>query len=53
MTIREALATIKELKPRQSHFTHLSHEINREEVSASLSPNVSLAYDRLSLNLIK
>ncbi|MDA7888455.1 MBL fold metallo-hydrolase [Akkermansiaceae bacterium] len=53
MTIPEALATINTLQPRQAYFTHISHEINREETAADLPQNVSLAFDGLSLNLLK
>lgn len=51
MTIPEALATIEDLKPKQTFLTHISHEIKREEVLASLPENVSLAFDQLSLTL--
>ncbi|MEN8771946.1 MAG: MBL fold metallo-hydrolase [Akkermansiaceae bacterium] len=49
MTVAEALATINRLTPSQSYLTHLSHELAWEETNRSLPPQVSLAYDGLSL----
>lgn len=49
MTVAEALATIDFLKPKKSYLTHLSHELAWQETNISLPPNVSLAYDGLSL----
>jgi len=49
MTVAEALATIDLLKPRKSYLTHLSHDLPWQETTNALPPNVSLAYDGLSL----
>lgn len=49
MTVKESLATIALLKPKHTYLTHLSHELPWEETNASLPPQVSLAYDGLSL----
>jgi phosphoribosyl 1,2-cyclic phosphate phosphodiesterase len=50
-TVEQALALIRELKPRRAWFTHIAHELPHEETMARLAsagyPNVSLAYDGL------
>ena len=50
MTVAESLATIQLLQPKQAYLTHLSHELAWQETNAALPPQVSLAYDGLSLN---
>ena len=49
LTVPEALEVIDTLKPKQAILTHLSHELNREDLMTSLSSQVSLAYDGRSL----
>lgn len=49
MNVSEALNTIDLITPNQSYLTHLSHEISWEETNRSLPPQVSLAYDGLTL----
>ena len=50
-TVEQALALIRELKPRRAWFTHIAHELPHQETIARLVaagyPNVSLAYDGL------
>jgi phosphoribosyl 1,2-cyclic phosphate phosphodiesterase len=50
-TVEQALAVIRELKPRRAWFTHIAHELPHAETIARLIaagyPNVSLAYDGL------
>src|SRR6202162_1165958 len=50
-TVEQALALIRELKPRRAWFTHIAHELPHAETIARLIaagyPNVSLAYDGL------
>jgi phosphoribosyl 1,2-cyclic phosphate phosphodiesterase len=50
-TVEQALALIRELKPRRAWFTHIAHELPHAETIARLNdagyPNVSLAYDGL------
>jgi phosphoribosyl 1,2-cyclic phosphate phosphodiesterase len=50
-TVEQALALIRELKPRRAWFTHIAHELPHAETNARLLnagyPNVSLAYDGL------
>lgn len=45
----EALAVVERLKPRQTYFTHLSHDLDHGTVEQSLPPHVRLAYDGLVL----
>lgn len=49
MTVAESLATINLLKPKRAYLTHLSHELGWQETNETLPPQVSLAYDGLSL----
>lgn len=50
-TVEQALALIRELKPRRAWFTHIAHELPHSETIQRLAdagyPNVSLAYDGL------
>jgi phosphoribosyl 1,2-cyclic phosphate phosphodiesterase len=50
-TVEQALALVRELKPRRAWFTHIAHELPHAETNARLAaagyPNVSLAYDGL------
>lgn len=44
-----ALELIRELRPRQTYFTHISHLLEHNEVSRMLPPGVALAYDGLTV----
>jgi phosphoribosyl 1,2-cyclic phosphate phosphodiesterase len=50
-TVGQALALIRELKPRRAWFTHIAHELPHSETNARLIaagfPHVALAYDGL------
>ena len=47
-----ALELVRELRPRQAYFTHISHLMGTHaEVSAELPPGVALAYDGLRLDV--
>jgi phosphoribosyl 1,2-cyclic phosphate phosphodiesterase len=49
-TLEEAVALVKELKPRKAYFTHISHQLGlHKEVSKELPDNIELATDRLQL----
>ena len=51
-TLDEAVALVKELKPEQAYFTHISHQLGlHEEVNKSLPSNIALAYDGLTVEL--
>lgn len=50
--LEEALALVKELKPKRAYFTHLSHLMGtHEDVQAQLPENVFLAYDQLTVEV--
>ena len=44
-SLSQALATVEELKPRRTIFTHINHKFDHETVSAELPEGVELAYD--------
>jgi phosphoribosyl 1,2-cyclic phosphate phosphodiesterase len=48
-----ALELIGEVTPTQAILTHLSHTIDYDQVSAKLPPNVSLAYDGLTVEVLE
>ena len=51
-TLEEALAVIREVKPRRSFLTHLSHDMGlHSDVSASLPENVFVAVDGMSVDI--
>jgi phosphoribosyl 1,2-cyclic phosphate phosphodiesterase len=41
----EAIEVARQLSPRQTYFTHMSHELEHEATNAALPPNMALAYD--------
>jgi len=49
--LREAIDFIREISPKKSFITHISHQMGfYAEVSKELAPEISLAYDGLSFN---
>jgi phosphoribosyl 1,2-cyclic phosphate phosphodiesterase len=44
-SLKQAVEIAKELAPRQTYFTHMSHELEQEATDAKLPPGMSLAYD--------
>ncbi len=52
LNLEEALAFVKELKPKKAYFTHISHKLGfHAEVEKLLPENVFLSYDGLTLEL--
>ncbi|MEH6658339.1 MBL fold metallo-hydrolase [Leeuwenhoekiella marinoflava] len=50
--LKEALAFVEEIQPKQTYFTHISHLLGfHAEVEANLPENIHLAYDGLQLEL--
>ena len=49
--LEEALAVAQQLRPKRTLLTHVSHDLDYDEVSAELPPGVELAYDGLSVPL--
>jgi phosphoribosyl 1,2-cyclic phosphate phosphodiesterase len=51
-TLSEALQMIEKINPKVAYLTHISHQLGlHDEVSATLPPNVFLAYDGLSIEI--
>ncbi len=44
-TIDEALEVVRELRPRQAYFVHITHDLEHAAVNAELPPYAQLAYD--------
>jgi len=51
LTVQQALDLVERLKPRQTFFTHMAHELGHEETNALLPRHVRLAYDGLTLEI--
>lgn len=51
-SLGEALEVIRELKPRKTYLTHISHQLGKHvDVENELPPNIRLAYDGLKLTV--
>ncbi|HET9703737.1 MAG TPA: MBL fold metallo-hydrolase [Vicinamibacterales bacterium] len=50
-TVAEALDVVERVRPRQTYFTHICHDLPHEATNASLPPAVELAYDGLVLTI--
>lgn len=44
-SLQEAVETAQQLRPRQTLFTHISHELEHEQVNAQLPDGMALAFD--------
>ena len=52
LNLEEALELVKELKPKKTYFTHISHFLGfHAEIEKTLPKNVFLAYDELVLEI--
>lgn len=51
MHVDAALELVKQVKPDQTYFTHISHLLEHNAVNASLPSYVTLAYDGLVIEL--
>lgn len=49
MSIDEAVAVAEQVRPGQTWFTHLCHDLLHAEIEPTLPPNVRVAYDGLIL----
>jgi len=50
-TVAEALEVVARVKPRQTYFTHICHDLPHAATNASLPAGVELAYDGLALTI--
>ena len=44
-SIDQAVAVARELKPRRTFFTHVSHDLDYDETNSQLPAGMELAYD--------
>jgi phosphoribosyl 1,2-cyclic phosphate phosphodiesterase len=49
--LEEALLVAEHVQAKQTYFTHISHYISYEKYNKCLPPNISLAYDRLTIEI--
>jgi phosphoribosyl 1,2-cyclic phosphate phosphodiesterase len=50
-SLEEAIQVAAELAPRQTYFTHMSHELEQDATNAALPAGMALAYDGLRIPL--
>jgi phosphoribosyl 1,2-cyclic phosphate phosphodiesterase len=50
-SLEEAIEIARELAPRQTYFTHMSHELEHESTNSKLPPGMALAYDGIRIAL--
>ncbi len=49
MTVGEALATVDKVRPKRTFLVHMGHDLEHEELAATLPAGVAPAYDGLTL----
>jgi len=50
-SIEQAISMVSRLKPKQTFFTHIAHDIEHEETNNILPSGIKLAYDGLVVRL--
>ena len=50
-SLDEAVEMARQLQPRRTYFTHVSHELDHDATNAALPPGMELAYDGLRIPL--
>jgi phosphoribosyl 1,2-cyclic phosphate phosphodiesterase len=50
-SLEEAVEIARHLEPRQTYFTHMSHELEHEATNAALPEGMALAYDGMRIPL--
>jgi phosphoribosyl 1,2-cyclic phosphate phosphodiesterase len=50
-SIEQAISIVSILKPKQTFFTHIAHDIEHEETNNVLPSGIKLAYDGLSVEV--
>ncbi|MHC4453388.1 MAG: MBL fold metallo-hydrolase [Planctomycetota bacterium] len=50
-SIEQAINIVSRLKPKQTFFTHIAHDIEHEETNNALPPGIKLAYDGLAVEV--
>jgi phosphoribosyl 1,2-cyclic phosphate phosphodiesterase len=51
-SLEDAVEIARQLAPRQTYFTHMSHELEHEATNAALPPGMALAHDGLRIALV-
>ncbi len=51
-SLEEAIEVARALRPRQTYFTHMSHELEHVATNAALPPGMALAFDGLRIDLV-
>jgi phosphoribosyl 1,2-cyclic phosphate phosphodiesterase len=51
LSLDEALAVVADIQPQKTFFTHICHDLDHQQTNSELPPNVSLAYDTLTIEL--
>ena len=49
--VEQATDIALKLKPKQTYFTHITHDLNHDETNAGLPDGIELAYDGLEINI--
>ena len=49
--IAQAIEAARELAPRQTYFTHMTHDLDHETANRELPPGIELGYDGLSFDV--
>jgi phosphoribosyl 1,2-cyclic phosphate phosphodiesterase len=50
-SIPQAVEVAQELKPRQTYFTHMTHDLDHDDANRDLPPNIQLGYDGLTFDV--
>ncbi len=50
-SVAEALEVVARLKPQQTYFTHICHDLPHAATNAALPPGVALAFDGLAFDI--
>jgi phosphoribosyl 1,2-cyclic phosphate phosphodiesterase len=51
MSVDQALEQVDRLRPKQTFFTHIAHDIRHGDLDGKLPDGVNLAYDGLTINV--
>lgn len=49
--LEQAVSIARYLKPKKTFFTHITHDLNHNEINKTLPDNIRLAYDGLELKI--
>ncbi|MCX7832895.1 MAG: MBL fold metallo-hydrolase [Ignavibacteria bacterium] len=49
--LEQAIETAQKFKPKLTYFTHITHDLNHDEINSILPENIQLSYDGLVIEL--